>query len=449
LPGSAALHLSIVDADLEQQAQVEVIRPTKTVKAPKAVKRTNSLVEEGYLLELTSATAGATIYYTTDGSCPCNETTRKLYTGPIALNQEGDIEIRAIAVREGMEDSSVSTFHYTVTKGFNLQMTEGWNWLSIPLASMVKLSQVTGSDGDVTRVLSQTQEVIYDPVCGWVGNLSGLIGGQSYKVLTTNTRNVKLTEGTLFKNMTLQLQAGWNWMGYTCMFDAPLSHALKGMEAEENDVIYSQGRFATYSDGQWTGTLDSFAPGQGYMYKSMSQKPLVYNAEPAPQETRKATTKLTVTEQEMPWHVDVTRHPDQMAVIGMLYSHGKRVEAHTVGAFCGLECRGISTTINGKVYLTISGRSGETITLRTLEDDGRQLSIDEQLVLDGDLHGSPSNPMTLTITDEAVVGINNTTAGILSADDEPHYNVGGRRVATETVRKGEVHVKRGQSIFRK
>jgi hypothetical protein len=58
---------------------------------------------------LTTATAGATIYYTTDGSVPDENATE--YTGePISVTTP--TLIRAIAIKEGFRDSEVSDFYY-------------------------------------------------------------------------------------------------------------------------------------------------------------------------------------------------------------------------------------------------------------------------------------------------------------------------------------------------
>ena len=66
-----------------------------------------------YMLSMSTTTAGATIYYTTDGSEPTIGSTQ--YTAPIPFLQNGTV--RAIAVKDGMDNSNVSEFvksNYTV-----------------------------------------------------------------------------------------------------------------------------------------------------------------------------------------------------------------------------------------------------------------------------------------------------------------------------------------------
>ena len=72
---------------------------------------------------LTSSTEGATIYYTTDGSEPTLTGgvpggTTQAYTAPIAVTgtegQSITTVIKAMAVKSGMQDSSVETFTYTI-----------------------------------------------------------------------------------------------------------------------------------------------------------------------------------------------------------------------------------------------------------------------------------------------------------------------------------------------
>lgn len=115
LPGKGQLYMLLEDADLATTVSVTVVQPEKIVRTPKASKRSGSVVEKDYRLTLTSDTYGATIYYTLDGTCPCDEQSRLKYTEPITL-PEGEVIIKAMAVRHGMEDSEVATFRYTVGK---------------------------------------------------------------------------------------------------------------------------------------------------------------------------------------------------------------------------------------------------------------------------------------------------------------------------------------------
>ena len=59
---------------------------------------------------ITTMTEGATIYYTLDGSVPTEEST--VYTTPISV--EGALTIKAIAMKEGMNNSPVETAKYVV-----------------------------------------------------------------------------------------------------------------------------------------------------------------------------------------------------------------------------------------------------------------------------------------------------------------------------------------------
>lgn len=115
LPGTAALTFSVEGTDKTAMtiANVEQI-VIKTVATPKASIASGTVVEKGTAIMLTCKTEGATIYYTLDGSCPCDESSsRKVYDGtPIIINE--DVTIKVFAVAPGMEDSDVAEFHYLV-----------------------------------------------------------------------------------------------------------------------------------------------------------------------------------------------------------------------------------------------------------------------------------------------------------------------------------------------
>jgi hypothetical protein len=74
---------------------------------------TEGTVNENSTLEITSATDGASIFYTTDGTEPTIESTE--YTGPITISET--TTVKAIAVKEGSYDSDVASATFTVVPG--------------------------------------------------------------------------------------------------------------------------------------------------------------------------------------------------------------------------------------------------------------------------------------------------------------------------------------------
>ncbi|MFJ7661084.1 chitobiase/beta-hexosaminidase C-terminal domain-containing protein, partial [Lysinibacillus sp. NPDC097162] len=76
-------------------------------------------VTSGTTITLSTATVGATIYYTTDGSTPSNTSTP--YTSPISVTS--DMTIKAIAIKVGIPNSPIMSESYTLlpagTSGLN------------------------------------------------------------------------------------------------------------------------------------------------------------------------------------------------------------------------------------------------------------------------------------------------------------------------------------------
>ena len=112
LPGEAEVICGI--GDLVASANVTVkYHIVEQVTMPIATLSSGAEVPEGTTLELYTSTPGAVIYYTTDGSCPCDEEKRIRYDGPITLTES--VTIQFIAVCEGMTDSEVVTLVLNVT----------------------------------------------------------------------------------------------------------------------------------------------------------------------------------------------------------------------------------------------------------------------------------------------------------------------------------------------
>ena len=115
LPGTAALTFTVEGTDKTALTIASVEQKAfKTCATPTASIASGSTVEAGTEIELFCETRDATIYYTTDGSCPCDEKgMRKVYDGtPIVINET--VTIKAMAVAPDMTESDVAEFTYIV-----------------------------------------------------------------------------------------------------------------------------------------------------------------------------------------------------------------------------------------------------------------------------------------------------------------------------------------------
>ncbi len=117
LPGKATISLTLEGTSLTAQVQVNAAMPEPQIipcEKPVASIPTPSTVSTGTKVSITSATQNSSIYYTTDGTCPCiDDGSRQLYTGPIELKTS--VTILAVAYKDGMDYSSTAQLVYTVT----------------------------------------------------------------------------------------------------------------------------------------------------------------------------------------------------------------------------------------------------------------------------------------------------------------------------------------------
>lgn len=145
LPGTSALTFSVDGYDVSATTIVSVETESSIVTAmPKASIASGSEVGKDTEVYLSCDTEGATIYYTSDGSCPCDETgSRKVYDGePIIISQS--VTIKAMAVVKGKTESDVAEFVYTVVGDGIDDVTVNGKIHIYPLPVRDKLNVVAG-----------------------------------------------------------------------------------------------------------------------------------------------------------------------------------------------------------------------------------------------------------------------------------------------------------------
>lgn len=111
LPGATTMTLNVDGFDLQQQARINVVDESSRVTATPVASAWNGKVFGSSLtLELSCETEGAEIWYTLDGSCPCDPETRVRYTGPITI--DCTTTLKAIAQAPDHYESDIATYYY-------------------------------------------------------------------------------------------------------------------------------------------------------------------------------------------------------------------------------------------------------------------------------------------------------------------------------------------------
>ncbi len=433
LPGAAALTLTLQDADVTGTSTIQVVDESQIYTAkPVASRASGTAVYRNTEIALSTGTPNAVIYYTTDGSCPCDEATRLVYEKPIAIT--ADMTIKAIAVGEGMFESEVAEFNYTIrTATLGLNLSEGWNWISHNMEIPVAATQL---GENATRIVSQTEELIADPAYGLTGNLCELSAEQAYKVQVDAATQHTLSGYEHNGAQPITLVTGWNWIGYPVSQTMSLSEALAHTEADEEDYITGQDGFAQFSDGQWTGTLQTLVPGKGYMYHSQTDKQLTYNTAIVSKANALYGKGLSG---QAPWAVDKHAYPNVMCLVADVFIDGMKADAgeFSVGAFCGSECRGIGSYVDGRLMMNIYGKGGETITFMAVDNATEQAyTICESEPFAETLLGSLRLPYRLNIG-EMATGINAVETGYkvwpAVTNDYVHATASGETIDRVTV----------------
>lgn len=435
LYGTTQLLLSDDDDDAKAASLVNVVDEAmlEPVKMPVASRLSGTLVYENQTVTLECPTEGAVIYYTTDGTCPCDENgTRQVYDGrPIVIS--ADMTLKAMAQSIVGESSEVAEFTYGIRQSdLQLQLHKGWNWLShnlqneLPSASLKQdaVAQIVGQEGGEPAAILPTEAVKVEATDNAVVTLHG-------NAFNPNTGVVALGEG-------------WTWMGYPLSTTQTLAEALKNLDAEEGDFIVGREGFAEFTDGEWNTTLlQTLQPGQGYLYKSAQPKSFIYSLNEA---SKAAAAFGPCYVPAAPWSVNAYDYPSVMAMtIEPHISHLQSIDkTWTLVAYDENDkVRGVGRWEDDLILLPVFGFGGEKVTLCLVSGNADEpASTTCELVFVADALGTHQSPYLLEIED--VTGIATTAAW--QTGSMAVYDLSGRRVSVNqhgiTVKDGHKYLKK-------
>lgn len=393
LPGTSVVTFALADADVNGMSTVQVaILEEKVTANPMASRVSGTAVYRGTEVTLSSETEGAVIYYTLDGSCPCDEATQIEYKAPIVITEDS-VVIKAMAVAEDMYESDVVEFRYTLKKTtLGLSLKEGWNWVSHNVETPVAATEL---EKNAVRIVSQTEELVKDPTYGLIGNLDSISPVEAYKVQVSENTEHTLTGYEYNAAAPVAISAGWNWIGYPVNQVMSVDEAFANAAPAEGDYIVGQDGLAQYAGGKWTGTLLTLTPGKGYQYYAKSAYEFGYNT--AIVSKAKALYGRGVAN-ATPWTADKHKYPNVMSIIAELYTGNEVADGFAVGAFCGTECRGVGKYVDGRLMMTVYGNGGETIDFVAMSDGSEEtFTVVETVTFAETLLGSVNQPYPLHI----------------------------------------------------
>lgn len=382
---------------------VWVCDPVSSIKPEEGLYRSSRV-------DLSTGTAGATVYYTLDGTDPTADSTP--YTEPFTLPGDS-VTVKAVAIFKGYCSDTVGLSYELMKTNLEYAIGGGWSWISHNVETEVPLDNFM-SDG-ISRVVAQSQEVIRDPQYGLVGSLESLSPLVAYKVFASADTVRASVNGISFDpTVPVTLGKGWNWIGCPLDFGRlPLSDALSGLEAEEGDMIVGREGFAQAdADGVWIGSLQELVPGCGYMYLSGGDKEFVYGIR---RPVTDVVDNIVKRSDVRGWTVESRRYPSVMPVIGRV-SRGGVAEAvgdYEIAAFCGDECRGVGVVVDGYMMISVFGNPGDEISFRLYSDVSHmESSLVQTLTFTEEPAGSLGSPYMFDTTATSVAVVDCGSYGI-------------------------------------
>ena len=161
----------------------------ETVKTP-TFNPAAGEVEEGTVVTIASETEGATIYYTTDGTAPTTASTKG---NTVTVTK--DVTIKAIAVKEGMNNSEVATAEYTAKAVVTPVVVEG-NIVKFSELGYANAADVTSCSGTNFNITFDKGEGSNTPKYYDTGKAVRCYGGNTMTVSSTkNITKIVLTFG--------------------------------------------------------------------------------------------------------------------------------------------------------------------------------------------------------------------------------------------------------------
>ena len=256
------------------------------------------------------------------------------------------------------------------------EFSEGWSWWSTYIEQdgidgLSLLENGLGTYGLVIKSQSDGYTEYYDDYDLWYGSLNAINNESSYMVKTSVPCTVTMPGTTALPSQhPITVDAnGWTWIGYPVAYDMDINAALDGLASLEGDVLKSQEGYAEFYEGYgWFGSMATFLPGRGYMYKSTSASPATFTY---PSGSRGDATNANLSAKDNHWVPMASAYPFNMTVTAVVELDGEelRSDRYELAAFANGESRGsvrlmyVEPIDRYVAFLTIAGEEAADLSL--------------------------------------------------------------------------------------
>ncbi|MFI3296223.1 MAG: LamG-like jellyroll fold domain-containing protein [bacterium] len=288
----------------------------------------------------------------------------------------------------------------------SISMTSGWNWISLAVDPESKaISDVFETISDNASIVKNQTSFAQVNNDTWSGTLTEVDLSSMYRV-QMNANDVLNISGSSVEadENEITVTSGWNWIGYSALFNLTVGDAFADLNPQTGDVVKSINGFAIYEGYEWIGKLTSLEPGAGYMYMSVSDEdraftyPATSTYTTASNMAASFAARMTSETNEFT-PIETGTYSGNMTMVAVV-KNGTIVETTAeVGVFAGEECRESQMSGNdGLVYLTIPGDDVTSLTFKVAIDN-QIYTVDQLLSFNNNDHyGSVDIPYEIQLS---------------------------------------------------
>ncbi len=282
----------------------------------------------------------------------------------------------------------------------DIPLDSGWNLISLNVhpENMAPSSVFNPIITNIVQVKSSSES--YDPtVPEQFNTLTEIRDGYGYWVRVNQNDQLDVTGSVTDVSATaIQLDTGWNLVGYICQQQQPVTDALASIMSALVQVKSTDKTYEPNIPDQFN-TLTHLEQGKGYWIKVSSPATLHYSEPVARSFARKSynsgSEKVLRSESLPDWKPVI--YTNSTTAYGIVTIDGEpAAEGDIAGAFVGEECRGVGDVFlyNGNSYvsLVIQGEKPETVAFRIYDvSEGAFLDVNYTTQTNpGESLGNPS-----------------------------------------------------------